>query len=205
MGARSGGGGAGSGGFGRGDGWFSGGVTGVESLKNIRDKGLYNATKQTISRFYKELGIPQKNVKLGNLPANVAGVHVTANGKSEGVYLNKKIFKNGTVKSVTQQMQTAYKTGFLTKTNKAVSHTLTHELAHSVWNAHMTGAKQKAAGKEVMKVYRKWKADKNKSGYGKYASTNVSEFWSETITKGMHGKADKYTNALKGIAKKYQL
>lgn len=205
MGGRAGGGTAGSGGFGRGDGWFSGDVKGVESLKNIKDQRLYTETKKTISRFYKELGIPQRNVKLGTLPDNVAGVHITNQGKSEGVYLNKKIFKTGTVKSVTEKMQGAYKTGFLTKTNKPVAHTLTHELAHSVWNAHMTGAKQKAAGKEIMKVYTKWKADKKKTGYGKYASTNASEFWSETITKGMHGKADKYTKSLMGIAKKYQL
>ena len=201
MGARSGSGG----GLGSGDGWFKGDVTGVESLKNIKDKKLYNATKETISRFYKELGIPQRKVKLGDLPDNVAGVHVTAGGQSEGVYLNKKIFKNGTVQSVSKQMQGAYSTGFLTKTNKPVAHTLTHELAHSVWNSHMTGAKQKAAGKQIMKVYSKWKADKSKKGYGKYAKTNVSEFWSETITKGLHGKSDKYTKALKGIAKKYQL
>lgn len=204
MGGRAGG-GAGFGGFGRGDGWYSGDITGVESLKNIQDKRLYNATKEAISRFYKELGIPQRNIKLANLPDNVAGVHLTVNGGSAGVYLNKGLFKGGTVQSVTKKMLGSYQTGFLTKTNKPVAHALTHELAHSVWNAHMTGAKQMAAGKEIKKVYNAWKADKGKKGYGKYASTNISEFWSETVTKGIHGSNDKYTNALKGIAKKFQL
>lgn len=203
MGARAGG-GAGSG-LGSGDGWFSGNISGVESLKNIKDRRLYNATKEAISRYYKEMGLEQRKVKLADLPDNVGGVHVTSNGKSEGVYLNKKIFKNGTTQSVSAKMTGAYNKGFLTKTNKPVAHTLTHELAHSTWNAHMTGAKQKAAGKEIAKVYRAWKADNRKKGYGKYAHTNVSEFWSETVTKGIHGKADKYTKALKGIAKKYNL
>ena len=203
MGGRAGGGGGS--GLGRGDGWFSGDIMFVESLKNIEDRRLYNATKETISRFYKELGIPQRNVKLADLPENIGGVHVTVGGQSEGVYLNSKIFKKGTVQSVTEGMKASYKTGFLTQTNKPVAHTLTHELAHSVWNAHMTGTKQVAAGKEIKRVYRQWKADRRKTGYGKYSSTNVSEFWSETITKGIHGKADRYTKALKGIARKYQL
>lgn len=68
MGARSGGGTAASGGLGRGDGWFSGDIKGEESLKNIKDKKLYNTTKEAISRFYKELGIPQRKVKLADLP-----------------------------------------------------------------------------------------------------------------------------------------
>lgn len=35
--------------------------------------------------------------------------------------------------------------------------------------------------------------------------TNVSEFWAETVTKAIHGKSDKYTTAVKNIAKKYKL
>ncbi len=47
--------------------------------------------------------------------------------------------------------------------------------------------------------------DKKKSGYGKYARTNVSEFWAETVTKAVHGKADKYTRRVKAICAKYKL
>ena len=65
--------------------------------------------------------------------------------------------------------------------------------------------KQKAAGKEINKLYTQWRKDKKKSGYGKYAATNVSEFWAETVTKAIHGKSDKYTAAVKNIAKKYKL
>lgn len=209
MGGRSGSGpsmGKGAGKAGSGDGFGNvGDIKNIESLKNIKDRQLYNEMKQAISRFYKELGLPQKEVKLADMPANWAGVHVTVDGKTGGVYLNKKYFKNGTKKSVTDQQNASYKSGLLTKTNKPVAHTMTHELAHSVWNSHMTGAKQKAAGKEISKIYTEWKKDRKKSGYGSYAGTNISEFWAETITKGIHGKSDRYTKALKNIAKKYKL
>lgn len=42
-------------------------------------------------------------------------------------------------------------------------------------------------------------------GYGSYGKTNVDEFWAEVVTKGIHGKSDKYTKKAIGIAKKYKL
>ena len=181
-------------------------ISNVESLKNMKDKQLYNEMKSAISRFYKEMGLPQKDVKLADFNnPSAMGVHVTINGVTGGVFLNKSYFKNGTKKSITETITKNYNDGFLTKTNKPVAHVLTHELAHSVWNSHMTGAKQVAAGKEIQKVYNKWKSDSSKSGYGRYAKTNISEFFSETITKGIHGKSDKYTKALKKIVKDYKL
>ena len=178
----------------------------IETLKNIKDRQLYNEMKSAISRFYKELGLKQKEVKLADMDGAM-GVHVTIDGKSGGVYLNKKHFKNGTKESVTKTLNSAYKQKLLTKTNKPVAHVMTHELAHSVWNSHMTGTKQKAAGKEIAKIFTEWKKDKSKGrkGYGSYTGTNVSEFFAETITKGIHGKADRYTKALKNIVKKYKL
>lgn len=150
------------------------------------------------------MGVRQRSVKLAELPAGTYGVHVTANGKSDGVYLNKAHF-NQTAKVIAQDHTMGYKSGWSTKTNKPIAHTVTHELAHATWNAHMTGSKQLAAGKEINKLYTQWRKDKKKSGYGKYAATNVSEFWAETVTKAIHGKADKYTTAVKSIAKKYKL
>lgn len=180
-------------------------IKNVESLKNIKDPQVYKEMKAAISRFYKELGLPQRNVKLADLPDGTLGVHVTVAGGSAGVYLNKKRFKNNSKAFIENATKEAYKKGWTTKTNKPIAHTITHELAHSVWNQHMTGVKQKAAGKEITKVYHKWLKDKKKSGYGSYAKTNVSEFFAETITKGIHGKADQYTKTLKKIVKDYKL
>lgn len=201
MGARS---GSSSGGGGGGDANYKGSIKNVESLKNIQDPKLYKAMKEAISRYHAALGIPERNVKLADLEG-AYGVQVSSGGKSEAVYLNKALYKTGTVQSISKQKAADYKSGWATKTNKPVAHTITHELAHATWNTSLTGANQKAAGKEIKAMYKSWSADRRKTGYGKYSKTNVDEFWAETVTKGIHGKADKYTKKAKQIVKKYKL
>lgn len=90
-------------------------------------------------------------------------------------------------------------------TNRAAQHTVTHELAHATWTSSYTSSKHRAAGKEITKLYHQWSKDKKKKGYGRYGKTNVDEFWAEVITKGIHGRSDKYTRKAIGIAKKYKL
>lgn len=101
--------------------------------------------------------------------------------------------------------QDNYKTGFKNITNRPIQHTITHELAHATWNSGYTSPSHKAAGKEIKKLYQGWSKNSKKKGYGSYAKSNVDEFWAEAITKGMHGKKDKYTKKAIAIAKKYQL
>ena len=86
-----------------------------------------------------------------------------------------------------------------------MAHTVTHELAHATWNSHFTGEKYKRAGQEIKTLSARWLRDRKKTGYGKYASTNLDEFWAETVTKAVHGKSDYYTNAVKKIIKRYKL
>lgn len=202
MGGRSGGGA--SGGMGRGDSNYKGKITALESLKNIHDRKLYNEVKSAISRFHAKLGIRQKEIFLGELEG-AYGAHVTENGKSKLIVLNKSTFKTGTVKSVVTQKKKDYASGWATKTNKPVAHTVTHELAHATWNNHLSSNNAKAAGKVITALYKKWSGDRKKSGYGQYAKSNVNEFWAETITKGIHGKSDFYTKSAFKIAKKYNL
>lgn len=187
-----------------GSGQYKGKVSNVSSLVEMKDPVMYKATKQAISRYHAVMGVRQKNVKLADLGGSAYGVHVTRGGQSEAVYLDRKHFDTG-AKNVQKEHTKNYKDGWSTKTNKPVAHTVTHELAHATWNAHMTGASQRAAGVEINALYQKWSNDKRKKGYGKYAETNVSEFWAETVTKAVHGKSDKYTRAVKDIARKYKL
>ena len=191
-----------------GDSSYKGSITGVEPLKNMNPQ-TYKDTKAAISRYHAVMGVRQREVHLATLSAGTLGVHVSAgdgkgNIKSEAVYLNKKVFKQPRSVQLKQTKQ-GYDSGWHTKTNKPMAHTVTHELAHATWNSHLTGANQKAAGKEINQLYKTWKKDKKKKGYGKYAETNANEFWAETVTKAVHGKADKYTKAVKKIAKKYKL
>lgn len=187
-----------------GDSSYNGNVKNIESLVKMKDQQVYKATKEAISRYHAVLGVRQKNVKLADLSAGTLGVHVTADGKSEAVFLNKKAF-NQKKGDIIRQTKKGYDSGWSTRTNKPIAHTVTHELAHATWNSHLTGANHVAAGKEVKDLYKSWLKDKKKSGYGKYAHTNVNEFWAEVSTKAVHGKADKYTKKVKQIVKKYKL
>lgn len=187
-----------------GSGQYKGKISNVGPLIEMKDPAMYKATKQAISRYHAVMGVRQRNVKLADLGGSAYGVHVTRGGKSEAVYLDRKHFDTG-AKNVSREHAKNYKSGWSTSTNKPVAHTVTHELAHATWNAHMTGPNQRAAGKEIDKLYKKWSNDKRKKGYGKYAKTNVSEFWAETVTKAVHGKSDQYTRAVKDIAKRYKL
>lgn len=187
-----------------GDSNYKGKVTGVEPLVNMKDPQMYKETKSAISRFHSVLGVREKNIKLATLSDGTLGVQVSSGGKSEAIYLNKKVF-NQSKSAVLGQTKKGYASGWHTQTNKPLAHTVTHELGHATWNTSLSGANQKAAGKEIRSLYKTWMEDKKKTGYGKYATTNVDEFWAETVTKAVHGKSDKYTTKVKEICKKYKL
>lgn len=100
-----------------GDATYKGSIGKPEPLVNMKDPALYKATKEAISRYHAVLGVRQKNVKLAELSAGTYGVHVTANGKSEGVYLNKKHFMQ-TKKAVEASHKRGYAVGGVRKPTK---------------------------------------------------------------------------------------
>lgn len=183
---------------------YKGKVLEVETLKNIKSPQVYKEVSAAIGRYDSVMGVRQREVKLANLSAGTLGVHVTVNGKSDAVYLNKDRF-NQSKSAIVAQTRKGYESGWHTKTNKPIAHTVTHELAHATWNSHLTSPQAQAASKAINGLYKGWLQDRNKKGYGQYAKTNVNEFWAETVTKAVHGVSDKYTRAVKKIAKKYKL
>ena len=197
MGGRSGGGAGKTGGL-EGDSTYRGSIKNVESLVHMKDAAMYKATKEAISNFAAKLGVPERNVKLADLEGQVMGI-----GSKGQVYLNKAYF-NQTAAQMKSTMAKNYQGGHLTLTNKPLAHTVTHELAHAAWTSDLKGAKFQAAGKEIKSLYKSW-SKSSKTGYGKYASANVDEFWAEVSTKAAHGKSDRYTKAAKAIYKKYKL
>lgn len=196
-----------SGGLRENDSNYKGKIGKTESLVSIKNPTVYKSVKEGISRFHSVLGVRQKDIKLAKLDPGVGGVHITANGVSKQVVLNKSVFngKNTTTQSISKWAEAGYKSGHLTKTNKPVAHIVTHELAHATWNSHLKSPNARAASKSVNTLYKSWRKDKKKSGYGKYATSNVNEFFAEVSTKAVHGKADKYTRKVKDIIKKYDL
>lgn len=198
-------------------------VENVEDLVKIKHPDVYREMKQAISRFESELGVRDRIVKIADMPSNVNGVHMTTivTGENAGIYLNKSVF-NKTKSEIIARTRLGYKledreTGlpWSTRTNKPIQHTITHELAHGLWNpAHESAilgkgtAKYRAAGVEIRSLYKKWLNDpkyRRQKGYGQYATTRVAEFFAEAITKHVHGNADYYTKRLANIVKKYKL
>lgn len=185
--------------FGAGDTTYKGKVKNVESLVHIKDRMVYKDVKEAISRFYSAMGVPERNVKIADLSSSVVGI-----GSKGGVYFNKKYY-NMSHKDFVAFHKKQEAIGHLTQTNKPAAHTTTHELAHALWSTGDTSPKAKAAGKEIKSAYNKWKNSRTKTKYGRYANSNVDEWWAETVTKAVHGKADGYTKFVKAIAKKYKL
>lgn len=176
----------------------------AESLDALKHREVVKQLNRAISRYEKVMGVRERTIKVADT-GNAYGVtFINANG-SQGVYLNKSFFNQHRNKIEAQYRAGNYKTGFKNATNRPIQHTLTHELAHATWTSSYASPKHKAAGKEIKSLYKKWSADKNKKGYGTYGKSNVDEFWAEVVTKGIHGKADKYTKKAISIAKKYKL
>lgn len=190
-------------------GGYSGEIKNVRSLSTMKDPRMYKATGEAISRFYSVFGIndrSERNVKIADLSPRVYGVAQTTAGIKSGVYLNRTYFSGANAKKeMTGRFKKEYDSNWQTRTNKPIAHVVTHELGHSLWTSAMKSPQAIAAAKSVRKLYSSWVKDKNKTGYGKYSRTNIDEFWAETCTKAVHGTADRYTRAVKGIVKKYKL
>lgn len=186
-----------------GGGNYKGSIKNPESLKNIKDRELQREIQQGISKYESRLGIGTRDIMLADL-SGAYGVHVTIDGKSGGVYLDKKTFKNGSVKKVSAAKRAAYASKFLSTTNKPVQHTIIHELGHATWNSHYKSPKAVNASKSIQSMYKTFTKEKPK-GYGKYAYSNVNEFWAEATAKAVLGKGDKYTSFVKSTIKKYKL
>lgn len=176
----------------------------AQSISTLPDREVVKQLQRGISRYEKVMGVRERTVMVAPMSGAYGLTYIGSDG-SHGIYLSKSAFSGKRKDIESRYKQQNYDTGFKNKTNRAIQHTITHELAHATWTSSYDGAKHKAAGKEIRDLYRRWKGDKKKKGYGTFGSKNVDEFWAEVITKGIHGKADKYTRRAIKIAKQYKL
>lgn len=178
------------------------------SIKDMKNRDMQKEVQQAISRYASKMGLRETDIKLADM-RDAWGVTFIGSDGSQGIYLNKKLFDRPKKEFVADYKEN-YKRrgGFKNVTRKPAQHTVTHELAHATWCSNYTGAKQKAAGKEIKALYKAFIKDKSKTrkkNYGSYGNSNVDEFWAEVITKGIHGDNDRYTRRAFAIAKKYKL
>ena len=174
------------------------------STGGMKHRDMEKQINRAISRYEAVMGVRERSIKLADIPGAYGVTYIGANG-SQGIFLSRKHFDQSKRKFEADYKKHNYDSGFKNVTNRAAQHTVTHELAHATWTSSYTSTKHKAAGKEIQKLYHDWSKDKKKKGYGTYGKTNVDEFWAEVITKGIHGRSDKYTKKAINIAKKYKL
>jgi hypothetical protein len=175
-----------------------------ESLDSLKHREVTKQLNRAISRYEKVMGVRERTIRVADTPGAYGVTFLNSNG-SQGIYLSKSLFNQSRNKIEADYRKQNYDTGFKNKTNRPIQHTLTHELAHATWTSAYDAPKYKAAGKEISSLYKKWSKDKKKQGYGSYGKSNVDEFWAEVVTKGVHGKSDKYTRKAISIAHSYKL
>lgn len=174
------------------------------STGGMKNRDMEKQISRAVSRYEKVMGVRDRHVRLADIEGAYGVTLISSNG-SQGVYLNRKYFDTSKRKFEADYKRFNYDNGFKNVTNRAAQHTVTHELAHATWTSSYSSAKHRAAGKEISSLYKTWSKDKKKKGYGTYGRKNVDEFWAEVVTKGIHGRSDKYTRKAISIAKKYKL
>lgn len=175
-----------------------------KSLDSLKHREVVKQLNRGISRYEKVMGVRERTIRVANI-GDAYGVTFLNSDGSQGIYLNRRFFNQHRNEIESQYRKTEYNKGHKNITNRPIQHTITHELAHATWTSSYSGAKYRAAGKEINSLYNSWSKDKKKTGYGTYGAKNVDDFWAEVVTKGIHGNSDKYTRRAIGIAKRYKL
>lgn len=176
-------------------------ATGTSSMQH---RDMEKQINRAISRYEAVMGVRERHVRIADISGAYGVTYIGPNG-SQGIYLSRRHFDTSKRKFEAAYKASNYANGFKNVTNRAAQHTVTHELAHATWTSSYTSPKHKAAGKKIQHLYRQWSKDKRKKGYGSYGKTSVDEFWAEVITKGIHGKSDKYTRRAISIARRFKL
>lgn len=176
-------------------------ATGTSSMQH---RDMEKQINRAISRYEAVMGVRERHVRIADISGAYGVTYIGPNG-SQGIYLSRRHFDTSKRKFEAAYKASNYANGFKNVTNRAAQHTVTHELAHATWTSSYTSPKHKAAGKEIQHLYGQWSKDERKKGYGSYGKKNVDEFWAEVITKGIHGKSDKYTRRAISIARRFKL
>lgn len=185
-------------------------LSSVGRITDLPDREVVRQLQQGISRFESKLGLRERVVKTADLSGAYGVTYIGSDG-SHGVYLDKKLFSKKRDAIEKSYRRSNYDTGFKNKTNRPIQHTITHELAHSLWTSSYDAPRHRAAGIEIKQLFDTFRRDRERRGarqfknYGTYGMKNVDEFWAEVITKGVHGNSDRYTRKAIAIAKKYKL
>lgn len=153
----------------------------------IKDPQVKAELEQAVRQYAKEVGFTDgMYVQLGTLPK---GKYAMVQGDT--ITLSKAIYgrKYQTVKAYFDERIAK---GWTTATGKPVAKTLVHEFAHRTY--HGLSASGKA---QVAAAYKSFMGSKSKKGWGIYAGKSVEEFYADGMAKGLLGKSDAWTKAIR--------
>lgn len=177
---------------------YKGKITQVAGIRDIKDERARLQVQRAVSEFEKQYGLPTQNVKIATLDGGVVGL-----GGQDTVILNRQFYDNSD--KLIKAKRAAYESKWSVPTTSPLRHTVIHELAHAQWQSGRPGVpKGLTAG--IQKLYERYRAEvrKGNNPIGKYATSNIDEFWAEGITQATIGKKQSYySTRLKKLLKKF--
>lgn len=176
---------------------YKGSIKELGGIRDIKDPVARRAVQEAVRQYSNTYGLPTREVKTAIL-SGVIGI-----GGDGRIVLNRQYYNNA--ERLLKLKREAYKSGWSVPTNSPLRHTVIHELAHASWQSSRVGANPKlTAG--IRALYQRYKADvrRGKNPIGKYAASNIDEFWAEGITQATIGKKQSYySRQLKRLLRKY--
>lgn len=176
---------------------YKGKIKALGGIRDITDPVSRRAVQDAVRQYSKTYGLPTREVKTAILSGAI-GI-----GGDGQITLNRQYYNNS--KRLIKLKKEAYKSGWAVPTNSPLRHTVIHELAHASWQSSRVRANPKlSAG--IRALYRRYRAEvrAGRNPIGKYASSNIDEFWAEGITQATIGKKQSYySTRLKKLLKKY--
>lgn len=177
---------------------YKGKVQSIGGIRDITDPTARAAVQRAVSQYAKAYGLPTREVKTAILSGDVYGI-----GGANRVVLNRSFYNNS--ERLIKYKREGYKSGWSVPTTSPLKHTVIHELAHASWQYGRPGQNKRLTD-GITRLYERYRADvrRGKNPIGKYASSNINEFWAEGITQATIGrKQSYYSRQLKKLLKKY--
>lgn len=177
---------------------YKGKIKDIGGIADISDRRSRLAVQRAVSQYANLYGLPTREVKTAILSGDVYGI-----GGKDRVILNRQFYNNSA--RLIKYKREGYASGWSVPTTSPLKHTVIHELAHASWQSGRAGVNKKLS-QGIQALYQRYRADvrRGKNPIGKYASSNIDEFWAEGITQAAIGrKQSYYSTRLKNLLKKY--
>ena len=155
--------------------------------RGIKDERIRTELTDAIKLYAKEVGFTDwYSIGLDNLPKGISGLK-----QGWTIKLSKSAY-GGTYESAMKYFNSKIASGEPVVTSRPIAKTIVHELAHGTYQRLSPSGKSQVAA-----TYKSFIGGSKRKGWGSYATKNVEEFYAEGIAKGLLGKSDSWTKAIR--------